>query len=303
MICQASVQPVNRAIHIGRGSIKLENWHGSLHLSDFSFTYPLKLVAPKSNKQCQSVFILSYGGGLVGGDEIHLSVDLNPDTVIALLTQGSTKVFKKRQGLPATKQVLNVDIGQNATCLLIPDPVQPFADATYKQDQQFFLRQNSNLILLDWIVSGRPANGEIWDFEAFTSSNTIYSVHQSSDLLTKSHQRLLLRDCQIMTLPQTRIQMGYFNCLATLMFTGPQTTSASQVIMNKFRDLERIGMHRDRKCSKSRALIWTVTRHREVTIVKAAAQTSEEVKEFLDRLVDLVSWRDSFGRDAFRALE
>lgn len=290
------------SVHIGRGRIVLEKWQGHLHLSDLAFTYPLKLVAPKPSMECQSIFMLSYGGGLVGGDMLDLSVVLEPDTVLALLTQGSTKIFKKRLGLPATKQILNVEVRENATCLLIPDPVQPFAEAVYIQDQQFLLHKNANVILLDWLVSGRPANGECWEFENFTSSNAIKSVHDATLKGSQDAPRLVLRDCQIMAGLQTKKQMGPYNCLATLLFTGPKTTFASTVISGKFKDMERISGHTTGSGTSSE-LIWTVSKHRDVTVIKVAAQSSEDVKYFVNEVVELVSWRKLFGRDAFRALE
>lgn len=291
-------------IHIGRGRIHLERSHGSLHLSDLSFTYPLKLVAPKPTSKCQSVFILSYGGGLVGGDSIELSVDLESETAVALMTQGSTKIFKQRAGLPATKQTLSVNIAANATCLLIPDPVQPFADAAYVQKQAFLLHENATLVLLDWIVSGRPANGECWDFNSFISTNAIYSISTKPTIGSQSARRLLSRDCQIMHKPQTKTQMTSYNCLATLLFTGPKTEFGSTTILRSFKNLDRIRGHAaSSKASTKDELIWTVTKHRQVTIVKVAAQSSEQVKEFLSQMIDLVDWRELFGREAFRALE
>src|SRR5579859_799366 len=67
-------------------------------LSTLSFQYPLKLISPRGLGQpCTSVFMMSYGGGLVGGDQIDLSVNVQAGCKLALLTQGSTKIFKQRK--------------------------------------------------------------------------------------------------------------------------------------------------------------------------------------------------------------
>src|ERR1700726_1300207 len=67
-------------------------------LSTLSYQYPLKLISPRGLGQpCTSVFMMSYGGGLVGGDKIDLSVTIQEDCKLALLTQGSTKIFKQRK--------------------------------------------------------------------------------------------------------------------------------------------------------------------------------------------------------------
>ena len=266
----------------GKGSIVLSLNHGHLHLSELTFTYPLKLVAPRPTT-CQSVFLLSYGGGLVGGDSIELQVLLGPKTVLALLTQGSTKIFKDRGS--ATRQSLKVHIRQGATCILVPDPVQPFADSNYIQHQSFHVEE-SNLILLDWVVSGRPASGECWAMRSYESVNSIYGP------------KLLLRDSQTLGL-QTKPQMQNYNCIATLMFTGPALLGSSALLLKQFKQSPRILSRKN----KIQELIHTITCHREITVIKVAGSTSEDVKNFLSQLVDTCGWRDIYGPEAFRALD
>lgn len=58
--------------------------------------------------------------------------------------------------------------------VVIPDPVTCFSTARYYQKQIFRLVSNSNLVLVDWITSGRHANGETWDFEFYKSVNNVY---------------------------------------------------------------------------------------------------------------------------------
>lgn len=262
---------------------------------------PLKLIAPKASRTCQSVYMLSYGGGLVGGDSINLKVVLDHGTCLSLGTQGSTKIFKVRPQLPPTRQTMEVTIKPSATCILIPDPVQPFADSAYIQDQVFKLHERSNLILLDWVVSGRPANGECWDFHSFTSTNSIQQIASTG------RSRLLIRDCQIMKRPETKIQMTTRNnCIATLVFTGPLLENAAKSILQKFKDEGRITGHATSKVNnnaRDRPFIWTVAKHRGVVVLKVVGVSSETVKDALRAFIDEFDWRDQFGADAFRALD
>src|SRR5271170_6045976 len=97
-------------------------------LSTLSFQYPLKLISPRLPGQpCTSVFMMSYGGGLVGGDQIHLSVAVECDTKLCLLTQGSTKIFKQRKvaDIPTstTSQILRVKVDKGGLLALLPDPI------------------------------------------------------------------------------------------------------------------------------------------------------------------------------------
>lgn len=90
----------------GHGHIKLAVLPPSKPVLEVvSYQYPLKLIAPAalavhgSDKNAaptlvHTVYLLTYGGGLVAGDTINLHVDCAPTTRLILLTQGSTKIFK-----------------------------------------------------------------------------------------------------------------------------------------------------------------------------------------------------------------
>src|SRR5579859_6026690 len=84
----------------GKGHIVLSRFDEDKQvLSSLSFQYPLKLISPRlAGQPCTSVFMMSYGGGLVGGDQIDLSIRVEKGCKLALLTQGSTKIFKQRKG-------------------------------------------------------------------------------------------------------------------------------------------------------------------------------------------------------------
>jgi urease accessory protein len=60
--------------------------------SELSYRYPLKLLSPRTNPAPNCVpiaiaYILSYGGGLVSGDQIELDVDVGSNSALMLLTQ------------------------------------------------------------------------------------------------------------------------------------------------------------------------------------------------------------------------
>src|ERR1700709_1845522 len=85
-------------------------------LQKCTYQYPLKLIAPdphhsSEEKHVTVVFLLTYGGGLVGGDKINLEVGLQDATRLVLLTQGSTKIFKSAERSVISGQTLNVRIG------------------------------------------------------------------------------------------------------------------------------------------------------------------------------------------------
>ena len=138
-------------------------------LTRLEYQYPLKLIAPDTHASPEVpsntvslVFLLTYGGGLVGGDKITLKVSLAEGTRLALATQGSTKIFKSPGRSVVSGQILEVTIGKGASLCYLPDPTQPFAESVYEQRQTFYVDRfgASSLRVLDWVSEGRRARGE-----------------------------------------------------------------------------------------------------------------------------------------------
>lgn len=71
---------------VGRISCRLYG-DGLATFSELSSTYPLKLLSPRVLNDVAIVYILTYGGGLVGGDLVSLSVDVKSKVKLVLLTQ------------------------------------------------------------------------------------------------------------------------------------------------------------------------------------------------------------------------
>jgi urease accessory protein len=70
------------------GRIALRSDGSTTSFTELSATYPLKLLSPRISHQTVAVvYILSYGGGLVGGDIIRLSVDVDKGSVLVALSQ------------------------------------------------------------------------------------------------------------------------------------------------------------------------------------------------------------------------
>ncbi|KAF3793364.1 Urease accessory protein D [Nymphaea thermarum] len=139
--------------------------------------YPLKLIIPSKAGAADSdavwVYTVSFGGGIVSGDRISFDVRIGNDCTAAIKTQSSTKVYKAI-GAKCSEQILEAQVGSNALLALLPDPVTCFAGARYSQKQIFRIVSNSNLIIVDWLTSGRHERGEKWDFSLYKSTNNIF---------------------------------------------------------------------------------------------------------------------------------
>ncbi|KAK4452459.1 UreD urease accessory protein-domain-containing protein [Podospora aff. communis PSN243] len=217
-------------------------------LSAITYQYPLKLITPSCPSETRSalVFLLSYGGGLVGGDTVNLKVDVRAGARLSMVTQGHTKIFKSPSPDVLTSQTMRVDIAPGAALCLLPDPVQPFEDSVYEQKQVFRLETGASLCLLDWVTQGRTARGESWSFVRWVGRNEVWSVPGGSE----SGARLLTRDAVILDSRQNdhhpqmkslRESMHAMGVLGTLVLRGPLMKALGEFFLAEFAALPRLG--------------------------------------------------------------
>ena len=77
-------------IEQGHGRVVLQNDGSGNVFSELAATYPLKLLSPQlATPNVSVLYILSYGGGLVGGDRISLEVEVRDGSCLAILSQVS----------------------------------------------------------------------------------------------------------------------------------------------------------------------------------------------------------------------
>lgn len=159
------------------GSVVVEKVGGRSSVTNCFSRYPLKFIIPKkvgsSKTDAVWVYALNYGGGIVSGDHISCKFCVGDACTMVLTTQGSTKVYKS-VGSKCSQQILEARVGSNALLAIIPDPVTCFSTARYYQKQVFSVCSGSNLVMVDWITSGRHESGEKWDFDLYRSTNNIF---------------------------------------------------------------------------------------------------------------------------------
>lgn len=320
--------------------------HGTIHLSllppntprlrTVHYQYPLKLVSPApvriahgAAELIHTVYLLTYGGGLVAGDVIDLDVILESHTRLTLLTQGSTKLFKSISSDVVSRQTMTVTLAPGAALCYLPDPVQPFEKSCFEQKQVYNITvpddpglSRGNLCVLDWVSNGRPANGENWSFFRYGSRNEVYLCQPAGD------RRLLLRDN--LMLDQRALQtsvahrMDGLAVYGTLVVYGSMFTALGKHFAREFKALPRIGgqkwdsgsddeesmtdpvivnrLKRQRMETASKVL-WSVASVRGCTVVKFGAPTVEAGRRWLwTMLSDEGSIVHHFGERALLCL-
>lgn len=305
---------------------------GGSSLRTMTFQYPLKLIspAPSSTHKSVLVFLLSYGGGLVGGDKVVLEVTVLAGSRLSLVTQGHTKIFKSPSPDVVTSQVMNYKIEKGGALCLLPDPVQPFEDSVYTQTQIFHAEEGSSLCLLDWVTQGRSARGENWSFVSWTGRNEVWLTNSD----TEGANRLLVRDTIILDgngghsgegpLRDTMHKMGL---VGTLILRGDMMKPLGDFFLSEFAVLPRLGS-RDFRTSEDRqqedknknelelwrserlegekrdGVLWSAASVRGCFIVKFGAPAVEAGREWIGNMIRQEgSLEELFGKGALMCIE
>lgn len=296
-------------------------------LSTISFQYPLKLISPSPSADQKSVlvFLLTYGGGLVGGDQVHLVIDVESEARLSLVTQGHTKIFKSPSRGVVTRQQLEVRIATGAAVCLLPDPVQPFGASVYEQTQKFHVVEGGNLCLLDWLSEGRTARGEDWDLRAWRGRNEVWLVgdgHQASRLLLRDNV-ILEGDAPGAVEKHLKRNMNGLGIFGTFILRGPLMESLAGFFLSEFAALPRIGARDFRsqetvesdsgaivsrleswraarlKQETSDGVLWSAARIRGCLIVKFGASTVEGGRTWIGSMIkEEGSISQEFGEDS-----
>ncbi|KAF2825572.1 UreD-domain-containing protein [Ophiobolus disseminans] len=319
----------------GHGSIVLEVLPPDKPvLRNVSYQYPLKLVAPDplpppshgadghAPRLIHTVFLLTYGGGIVAGDTIDLDVRLDSRTRLILLTQGSTKIFKTPDPLLLSRQHMTVHLRNDAALVYLPDPVQPFAHTAFAQSQIYHLeKEKGSLCACDWVTSGRSARGENWDIHEYKSRNEVWTTDDAG------RRRLLLRDNLILdkhgrTDMALSSRMDGCAVFGTLIIRGPIFASLAKFFTDEFEALPRIGgrnwgdavqpdltpkeqrQHDRQQREKAEGLIWSAANVRGFLLVKFASREVEGSRNWLrDMIKEEGSVLHAFGERAILCLK
>jgi len=154
---------------------------------------------------------------MVAGDAVVLNIEIGVGCTVGILTQASTKIYKSHSG-KQTKQQIQCKILEGGCLVYLPDPVTCFENAIYSQQQTFYVHKNANLVMLDWLTSGRSARGEVWCFQSYKSQNDIFLYDERSCPLLV-HDTVNLEQNEIIPVIS---RMGGYNVIAMLVLLGPQ---------------------------------------------------------------------------------
>jgi urease accessory protein len=213
-----------RSIAPGTGVVSVQrSGSKSVVLRAFASS-PLRLLSPRNHGSAAWLYTATYGGGLVDGDALDLTISVGDAAALLLSTQASTKVYRSPAG---TRVELEADVGEEALLVLAPDPVVCFAGASYTQVQRLNLTPTGGVVIVDWLTSGRRARGERWAFDNYVASLTI---HRDGRLLVYDSLALGRADGDL------RQRMQRFEVVCVVAIVGRRLREYAQSITARVAD-------------------------------------------------------------------
>ena len=180
---------------------------------DAYFRTPLQIMRPYylDGSGTAYVYLLSPGGGVVGGDRYAITVTLEAGARACMTTASATKLYASPGSM--ARQRFEVTLQAEAVFEYLPEQTIPFARSAFHQDMTVRLGSGALAVLSEIVAPGRLARGEVF---AFCDYNSGLSV-------TDARGRVLLRE-------RTRLQpsrwggglglMEGFHYLGTLYVLG-----------------------------------------------------------------------------------
>ena len=176
---------------------------------------PLRMVrAFQTPDRAALVHLHNISGGVLGGDELEVAIDVGPGARGQVTTAGATRVYRHRSGRRDAVQRTHVHIASGALLEYLPDPLIPFAGSRYRQETNFHLAQDATLFAWDVISPGREARGEVFAYERLALQMRI----ETNDGPILLEEAMLEPARQALAAPP---RLGRYRTLATLYVCQP----------------------------------------------------------------------------------
>jgi urease accessory protein len=111
------------------------------------------------------VHVHNLSGGVLGGDQLALDVEVGEEAHVQLTSTGATRLYRSRPESPPAVQTNTIKVREGALLEYLPDPIIPFSGSRYQQRTRIDLEVGAGLFWWETVAPGRAARGELFDYE------------------------------------------------------------------------------------------------------------------------------------------
>lgn len=162
----------NRAHGFWRGAIGFRD--GISFLAASEQAAPLKLAKPFAHADGSlGICLMDASPGLFNGDSQDISCTVRPGARIAVRTQSACQLHPSIHA-DDSRQRIRFHVAQNARLEYWPEPIIPFAGASFTGDTEVHLESGAQAVIGEILTPGRAARGELFAYRKVELRLSVY---------------------------------------------------------------------------------------------------------------------------------
>lgn len=206
-----------------RATLHFGTWGGRTHLARQFTPHPFHITTPfhdpNDPEGLATLYLQSSSGGVYGGDDLGLSVDVAPGASVHLTTQASTIIHDARDRA-AARQDVRLVVGEGGWLEYCPDPAILMKGASLVNRVSAEVADGATLILSDAQLSHDPL-GAARPF-----------ARLASELRISGPSGLALLDRFDVDGATWSKRVAGFGCSGLTLVAGPAATNAGQAMVD-----------------------------------------------------------------------
>jgi urease accessory protein len=141
---------------------------------------PLRVVRAFSQEDGSTlVHLHNVSGGVLGGDELTLRVNVRAGARVRITTTGATRLYRPRENAAPASQVNEIHLEENGSLEYVPDSLIPYAGARFRQRTSIRMETGASLFWWEIVAPGREARNEIFEYESLEFKTNIWAMERS----------------------------------------------------------------------------------------------------------------------------
>ena len=151
-----------------KSHLNLDFVRGKTRVTRMVSRAPLRLLETGLHTHGVEIQLSSYGGGILQGDRVGLDIHCGDQAGLLLKSQANTHVYRN-ETRQETIQLVDAVCGDETVIAVLPEPLVLHAGADFRQEQSWNLSHSTDLVLADWMQSGRSESNEQFAFNRYES--------------------------------------------------------------------------------------------------------------------------------------
>jgi urease accessory protein len=231
---------------------------------------PLRIVrAFKLDDGSALVHLHNLSGGVLGGDQLDLTVKVGPRASAQVTSTGATRIYRSRKNAEPAQQRFQISVEDNGLVEYLPDQLIPFAGSRYRQETRIELGANAGLFWWETVAPGREAHNERFAYELLQLKT---SISVMGNPIALEHMRIEPAKRSMFSLAR----LGAYRYFSTFYICRAGVESS------RWLELERLLGELAEQLSQSSRTVWGVSPLRaQGVVVRALSISGVEITKHL----------------------